>query len=185
MQKRIHSREFNLDVVRQIELGQKRPTQVCREYALAESLLSRWRREYRERGEAAFLPQQSEESLTQEYLEKKRAWDRSYYQRHKIERQVANYEKRAKLNEYVQQIKAKSGCAYCGENHPAVLQFHHRDPSQKKFNVSEFVTRQWGGMEKLKKEIEKCDIVCANCHLKYHYNHDRRQSQITLANFDE
>ena len=35
-------------------------------------------------------------------------------------------------------------------------------------------------MEKLKKEIEKCDIVCANCHLKYHYNHDRRQSRIIV-----
>ena len=72
MQKRMHSREFKLDVVRQIASGQKRPAQVCREYGLAESLLSRWRKEYQERGEAAFLPQQSGESLTQEYLEKNR-----------------------------------------------------------------------------------------------------------------
>ncbi len=43
-----------------------------------------------------------------------------------------------------------------------------------------FCTRQLGGMEKLKKEIEKCDIVCANCHLKYHYNHDNRQSRIIV-----
>ncbi len=180
MQKRMHSREFKLDVVRQIASGQKRPAQVCREYSLAESLLSRWRKEYQERGEAAFLPQQSGESKMREYLEKKRAWDRNYYQRHKIKRQAANYERRARLNEYLQQIKAKARCAYCGENHPAVLQFHHRDPSQKEFNVGEFVTRQLGGMEKLKKEIEKCDVVCANCHLKYHYNHDHRQSRITV-----
>jgi transposase-like protein len=177
MQKRVHSREFKLDVVRQIARGQKHAFEVCREYGLHESLLSRWRREYRERGEAAFLPQQFG-GKTRESLERKRAWDRSYYQRHKIKRQVANYERRARLYEYLQQIKAKARCLYCGENHPAALQFHHRDPSQKEFNVGEFVTRQLGGIEKLKKEIEKCDVVCANCHLKYHHNHDHRQSRI-------
>lgn len=43
MQKRMHSRECKLDVMRQIATGQKRPAQVCREYGLAESVFSRWR----------------------------------------------------------------------------------------------------------------------------------------------
>ncbi len=60
MQKRQHSRDFKLDVVRQVSLGQKRPAQACREYGLAESVLSRWRKEYQERGEAAFLPREEE-----------------------------------------------------------------------------------------------------------------------------
>jgi transposase len=66
MHKRMHSREFKLDLVRQIATGQKRPAQVCREYGLADSVLSRWRKEYQERGEAAFSPPQSTESTTQE-----------------------------------------------------------------------------------------------------------------------
>jgi transposase len=53
---RSHSREFKLDVVRQIARGEKRPAQICREYGLAESLLLRWRKEYDARGEAAFAP---------------------------------------------------------------------------------------------------------------------------------
>jgi transposase len=53
---RIHSREFKLDVVRQVARGEKRPAQICREYGLAESLLLRWRKEYDARGEAAFGP---------------------------------------------------------------------------------------------------------------------------------
>jgi transposase len=65
MQKRVHSREFKLDVVRQIVTGQKRPAQACREYGLAESVLSRWRREYQERGETAFQPQPSDEASTE------------------------------------------------------------------------------------------------------------------------
>jgi transposase-like protein len=53
---RSHSREFKLDVVRQVARGEKRPAQVCREHGLAESLLLRWRKEYDARGEAAFGP---------------------------------------------------------------------------------------------------------------------------------
>src|SRR6266851_9885179 len=66
MQKRVHSREFKLEVVRQIVTGQKRPAQACREYGLAESVLSRWRREYQERGETAFGPTQEEGATSQE-----------------------------------------------------------------------------------------------------------------------
>jgi transposase len=55
---RTFSREFKLDVVREIEEGHKRPAQACREYQLADSLLTRWRQEYRQRGEAAFTPRE-------------------------------------------------------------------------------------------------------------------------------
>jgi putative transposase len=66
MQKRVHSREFKLEIVRQIATGQKRPAQVCREYGLAESVLSRWRKDYQERGEAAFEALQAEGPTTPE-----------------------------------------------------------------------------------------------------------------------
>ena len=51
---RTFAREFKLDLCRQIQGGQKRPAQLCREHQLAEGLLLRWRREYDLRGEAAF-----------------------------------------------------------------------------------------------------------------------------------
>lgn len=54
MNGRRHTREFKLQVCRQIASDQKRPAQVCREHQLANSLLSRWRAEYAERGEQAF-----------------------------------------------------------------------------------------------------------------------------------
>lgn len=53
---RTFSREFKLAVVRQVAIEAQRPAQVCREHGLAEGLLLRWRREYTERGEAAFAP---------------------------------------------------------------------------------------------------------------------------------
>ena len=59
MRGRVFSREFKLDVVRQIASGTKRPAQVCREHQLAETVLLRWRREYEERGEAAFTSREA------------------------------------------------------------------------------------------------------------------------------
>ena len=62
MRGRTFSREFKLEVVRQIASGVKRPAQVCREHQLAETVLLRWRREYEERGEAAFTPKEAASS---------------------------------------------------------------------------------------------------------------------------
>ena len=56
MSGRVHSREFKLSVVRQLASGEKRPAQICREHNLASSVVSRWRNEYDQRGEEAFLP---------------------------------------------------------------------------------------------------------------------------------
>jgi transposase len=71
---RNHSRDFKLSVCRQIAGSEKRPAQVCREHGLAESLLLRWRKEYRERGEAAFGPHQAGEpdALAQKVAELER-----------------------------------------------------------------------------------------------------------------
>lgn len=51
---RTFSREFKLEVVRQIEEGHKSHAQSCREYSLSDALLRRWRDQYAEKGEDAF-----------------------------------------------------------------------------------------------------------------------------------
>ncbi len=63
---RNHSREFKLECCRLIATGQRRPAQVCREHNLAESVLSRWRKEYDARGEEAFSERQDSETATLE-----------------------------------------------------------------------------------------------------------------------
>ena len=52
--KRTFSREFKLQVVRQLTSGEKRMAQLCREYELGESLLRHWRERYEQHGEHAF-----------------------------------------------------------------------------------------------------------------------------------
>jgi putative transposase len=68
---RIHSRELKLMVCRQIQSGEKRPAQVCREHSLADGLLHRWRQEFAERGEEAFTPRQPATPAETEVLERR------------------------------------------------------------------------------------------------------------------
>ncbi len=60
-------------------------------------------------------------------------------------------------------IKKGLKCERCGFSHPAALDFHHKDPSQKQFEL--------GGRNSYKKnekkileEMKKCEVLCSNCH---------------------
>lgn len=53
-------------------------------------------------------------------------------------------------------------CVECGESDPVVLDFDHIDPSTKLMKISDSI---WGrNWDKILKEIEKCQVLCANCH---------------------
>ena len=60
-------------------------------------------------------------------------------------------------------LEAGGACAMCGYDAcAAALQFHHLDPSTKRFDVgSRGLTRSW---EALRAEAAKCVLLCANCH---------------------
>ena len=66
MNGRVHTREFKLAIARQLASGEKRLAQICREHNLASSVVSRWRNEYEQRGEEAFLPPSSSEGPSAE-----------------------------------------------------------------------------------------------------------------------
>jgi hypothetical protein len=59
--------------------------------------------------------------------------------------------------------EAGGRCTACGfDAHQAALEFHHLDPSQKRFNLSlRGVTRS---IDKLRAEARKCVLLCSNCH---------------------
>lgn len=58
------------------------------------------------------------------------------------------------------------GCTRCDEQDPCCLDFHHvKGP--KLFNIPEAVHRTFG-REKLQAELDKCVVLCANCHRKEH-----------------
>ena len=76
----------------------------------------------------------------------------------------ADKARRVKIaKEYVADLKAKSQCK-CGYKGIA-LQFHH--VGAKDLDVSSAVSGGWS-LDRLKKEINKCVILCANCHMEEH-----------------
>lgn len=61
-------------------------------------------------------------------------------------------------------VKLESGCMNCGyDEHPSALEFHHRNPKEKKFTVSKKLSKSMSDSETIA-EIEKCVVLCSNCH---------------------
>ena len=95
------------------------------------------------------------EDQKKSYLKNKK----DYLDREKI------YQK--KKYEKINKLKQESGCIKCGDKRYYVLNFHHLDPNIKNFSISDAVKRI--SKERLKEEIDKCIILCSNCHDEFHY----------------
>ncbi len=98
----------------------------------------------------------------------------NHYRRNKrqyIERSMRATIKRRK---YLQQLKSRP-CADCGVQYPYyVMDFDHREGETKIFEMNRV---GYVSMRALKLEIEKCDLVCANCHRERTY---QRMMQRTI-----
>ncbi|HWH16368.1 MAG TPA: hypothetical protein VNU25_02180 [Candidatus Paceibacterota bacterium] len=68
------------------------------------------------------------------------------------------------LDEYKRE-HACVDCGFPGKEFPFVLDFDHADPGLKSFTIGSW-SRKVLSIEAIRKEIEKCELVCANCHRK-------------------
>lgn len=77
-------------------------------------------------------------------------------------KQVIYWRKKAKIK----LVEYKGGkCERCGYNKCIdALEFHHLDPNEKDFSIA---GKSWA-LERLKKEADKCILVCSNCHKEIH-----------------
>ena len=75
-----------------------------------------------------------------------------------------------KINKWSKKIRAINHlggkCKICGNNNIFHLCFHHICEIEKDFQIGEKINLKWS---KLLKEIEKCDLLCENCHQELHY----------------
>ena len=71
-------------------------------------------------------------------------------------------------------------CQVCGfDENTACLDFHHLDPTQKEFDISKKCRSTW---KNLKPELDKCILVCKNCHTMIHYTHlSKEKDKIDLT----
>jgi len=106
---------------------------------------------------------------------KRRATVRAWYARTKhlrgaedFARRKTNRERqRAAVRAWYADFKSSLVCIRCGETHPACLQFHHPDPTQKEISIADAVRRCWSP-QRITVELQKCEVLCANCHAKHH-----------------
>ena len=91
------------------------------------------------------------------YTKSKRSYFREYLNNHRHSRKILA-------------INYKGGkCQRCGYDRCiAALEFHHRNPEDKKRGVDSRALSncKW---ETAKKELDKCDLLCANCHREVEY----------------
>lgn len=71
---------------------------------------------------------------------------------------------RVTIKRIIQETKSTYGCQVCRKEYdPIVLDFHHKNPAEKSFNL--FEAARWGyAVSTVIAEINKCVVCCANCH---------------------
>ena len=100
--------------------------------------------------------------------------DAQYNKRRDKAKKYAQIEARAKVNKaYILDYLESHPCEHCGNNNPIVLEFHHL--KDKRYNVSEMPYSY--SMGSIKKEIEKCQVLCANCHRIVTFNERKRKKK--------
>ena len=96
----------------------------------------------------------------EENKEKHREWRSEYYQLNKEKiseyRREQHKERRAQCVEYL-----GGKCVKCGATHN--LQFDHIKREGKKYNIASRVDNNW---DNLKEELDKCQLLCYDCHLE-------------------
>lgn len=101
-------------------------------------------------------------------IEDQRAYHKRWYNKNKEKRFAINRRNKVRIRNFIREFKVSLTCGECGENHPACLEFHHLDPSKKEISIANTIKNGWA-IERIKKEMDKCIVLCANCHRKLHY----------------
>jgi len=87
--------------------------------------------------------------------------------------QLRNNLKNGKLNRRIKiklnAIEYKGGkCEICGYDKCRwALDFHHKNKDEKEFSIGSSYNISW---ERIKNELDKCILICSNCHREIHFN---------------
>ena len=84
---------------------------------------------------------------------------------------IINKRKRAKhreMRDWLDDIKKNKKCSKCKQDRYYILDFHHLDPNEKEINISRAASCGYS-KERMQKEIDKCIVLCRNCHGELHH----------------
>ncbi len=100
-------------------------------------------------------------------------------------KKISEYKKkkRKKVREKVKEYKQLHKCKICKESRWYCLDFHHKEIKSKNKRISRFVS-DGASWNKVLNEINKCIIVCSNCHREIHFNKEsEKKHTIKKSNF--
>lgn len=76
------------------------------------------------------------------------------------------YQYYTRLTQAITELNRQWECELCGyDENLGAIAFHHIEPSTKSFEISK---RRHATVETFKGELEKCAILCQNCHAEVH-----------------
>lgn len=110
--------------------------------------------------------------LSPECKECHREYVRLHYKNNKNYYLEKAKKQREKTRDWYEKYKASVSCETRGENHPATLDFHHRQPSKKEKCISTMISES--SLAAIKREIKKCKVLCSNCHRKLHWEENNK-----------
>lgn len=96
-------------------------------------------------------------------------YSKAYYEKNKAKVIKNKSIRKKELTKQFAEFKATKSCTKCGESHPATLDFHHVEyhPNNKKVFKLVQDGHWW---KRIQQEIDKCVVLCANCHRIHHYD---------------
>lgn len=96
-------------------------------------------------------------------IDDRKAASKRHYENNKHRYLERNARYRQEIQDYVRKIKEENPCKDCGKTFPYyVMDFDHLDAKNKVNTINYYSST--GRIGALKKEIVKCEVVCANCH---------------------
>ena len=103
--------------------------------------------------------------------EKRKAYHKKYNKKNYAKNRQAFLDKSAdhkrRIRAWLKQYKDGMSCEICREEANECLEFHHRNPKDKRFSIAHAGSKGLS-IPNIKREIKKCSCICANCHRKIH-----------------
>lgn len=122
-------------------------------------------KEYYQKNKEVIRPKKKQ--YAKEHKEERREYEKSWRKRPESIKRRTKYSVRRLRKNKQKAVDYKGGkCARCGYDRcMAAMEFHHIDPSKKEGELSKLKHGPW---IKFKKELDKCILLCSNCHRELH-----------------
>jgi hypothetical protein len=122
-----------------------------------------------EKDESEFVKNKAKKSgIGHQCLECQRLYFRRYWANNKESQKPYIKNRKKKLVEDFYEYKKTLKCSRCGFNeHPSALDFHHIEDN-KEFDIGKMAGHGYS-FKRIKEEIDKCIVLCANCHRIHHH----------------